>query len=222
MSHDDFAFEPTPGLPQPLPDGEWVVWRGAPDWRLLAVSALHVRKVAIYFGLLLAWTLAGGLVDGETLGAIALSALKLALLAAVALALLGLIAWLAGRSTVYTITNRRVVMRFGIALPMTVNIPFSQIQSAAMRLSRGDAGEICLALAPGQQFAYLLLWPHVRPWRLAHPMPMLRALADASTAAAHLRRALAADAGTVAAPLESTRSGTAVESFPLQPAVTMH
>ena len=43
-------------------------------------------------------------------------------------------AWASARTTVYTITNRRVVMRFGIALPMTLNLPFTLIA-----LGRGEA-----------------------------------------------------------------------------------
>ena len=27
---------------------------------------------------------------------------------------------------------------------------------------------------------HVLLWPHVRPWRYAHPQPMLRAVPDAA------------------------------------------
>ena len=48
MSEHD--FEPIRGLPGPLPEGETILWQGAPDWRVLAVQAFHVRAVAIYFG----------------------------------------------------------------------------------------------------------------------------------------------------------------------------
>lgn len=221
MSHDDYECEPVPGLPQRLPAGEHMIWQGAPDWRALAISALHVRKVVVYFGVLLAWTIAAGAVDGESTSAIASSALRLSLLAAVAVALLLLIAWLASRSTVYTITNRRVVMRFGIALPMTLNIPFGQIQSAALRQSGATTGDICLTLAPGRHFAYLLLWPHARPWHFAHPMPMLRALADVSSVAAHLRGMLASDADEVATTRAATPVRPQAEAFPLGSAVSL-
>ena len=32
----DFNFEPQPGLPAPLPQGEDLLWQGSPDARLLA------------------------------------------------------------------------------------------------------------------------------------------------------------------------------------------
>ena len=34
------------------------------------------------------------------------------------------------------------------------------------------------------------MWPHVRPWHLANPQPMLRGVADAQKVAAILARAL--------------------------------
>ena len=49
--------------------------------------------------------------------------------------------------------------------------------------------------------AWLLLWPHVRPWRMRHPEPMLRSLPDAAHVAAILAPALTAANGANAATL---------------------
>ena len=56
MSHDDFAVETVPGLPAALPAGESLLWQGKPQWRSLAIRALHARKVAIYFLILMVWS----------------------------------------------------------------------------------------------------------------------------------------------------------------------
>ena len=50
----EHEWEAAPGLPSALPKGERVVWQGAPDWKRLAIHAFHVRKVALYFALMLA------------------------------------------------------------------------------------------------------------------------------------------------------------------------
>ena len=50
----EHEWEAAPGLPSALPMGERVVWQGAPDWQRLAVHAFHVRKIALYFALMLA------------------------------------------------------------------------------------------------------------------------------------------------------------------------
>lgn len=188
----EHEFEPVPGLPAELPAGERMLWQGAPRWQSLAVQAFHVRKVAVYFALLAAFQAAAALADGESLG-VALAAPSWVLaLGLVAVSTLTLLAWLAARGTVYTVTDRRVVMRFGIALPMTVNLPFAVVESASAGRRGDGTADIALTLARGSRIGYLVNWPNVRPWHFARPQPMLRALADGERVAAQLAGALAA------------------------------
>jgi hypothetical protein len=179
----DFDFEPVKGLPEKLPVGERIVWQGAPSWRDLAVNAFHVRKVLVYFALL-------GIVQAlaqVSTGATLLAALKpfvwLIPMGIAAAAILTGIAWASARTTVYTITNRRVVMRIGIALPITLNIPFKRIDGASVRLFGNGTGDIPLTLHEGSHFAYLVLWPHAKPWDFAKPKPTLRSIPQADRVA---------------------------------------
>ena len=187
----EHEHEPVPGLPAELPAGERILWQGAPDVHALALRAFHVRKVAAYFGLLLAWRFASALVEGEGLAASLAHALWLLPLALLGLALLGGMAWHGTRTTLYTITTRRVVMRFGLALPMTINIPFAIIESAGLRGWPDGTGDLTLELGGDGRIAYLHLWPHARPWMLRRPEPMLRGLAQPQAVAALLADALA-------------------------------
>ena len=100
-------------------------------------------------------------------------------------------AWAIRRSTVYSITNRRVVISFGIALPVTFNIPFARIEAAGLRAHAGETGDITLQLLAGEKLSYFVLWPHARPWRMARAEPMLRCVPDAASASAILGAALA-------------------------------
>jgi hypothetical protein len=102
------------------------------------------------------------------------------------------LAWLNSRTTVYTITNRRVVMRFGAAIPRAINIPFAIIESAAIKPLSNAAGDVALTLKAPNKIAFLHLWPHVRPWRMASPQPTLRAIADARAVAGILASAMQA------------------------------
>ncbi|MCI1192614.1 PH domain-containing protein [Calidifontimicrobium sp. SYSU G02091] len=192
MEHD---FEPVRGLPEALPAGEHIVWQGAPRWQRLAIDALHVRKVAVYFALLLAWRVADGLAAGGGAGAALAAAAWTLPLAAVAIGLLLLIGWLMARTTVYTLTNRRIVMRVGVVLGIAFNLPLARIASAALRRHRDGSGDIMLALSGPDRIAYLHLWPHARPWFVRQPQPMLRALADVDRVARLVADALAASAG---------------------------
>lgn len=187
--------EPIPGLPDDLPEGERVLWRGAPDWKSLALHVFHVRAVAVYFAILIAWEASTGVSGGVAAGEAAVTGVLQALLGAAAIGLLSLLAWLIARSTVYTVTNERVVIRAGVALPKAVNIPFKVIGSASLKARASGNGDIPLQLTGPDRVAYLSLWPHVRPWRLNNAQPMLRGLPNAAEAAQVLAGALAEKAG---------------------------
>lgn len=187
------------GLPGPLPAGERILWQGQPGWKGLALRAFHCREVAIYFAVFAAWRAASGYADGgiET-GAI--RALALLPIAALSIGLLCLLAWATARCSVYTLTDRRVVLSIGVALTATLNLPLSAIERADLKLLGDGSGDLTLGLAPGTRVAYLTLWPHARPWRLRDPEPTLRALPDPERAAAVLAEALGAGAPARTAP----------------------
>ncbi|MDT7933293.1 MAG: photosynthetic complex putative assembly protein PuhB [Sphingomonadaceae bacterium] len=157
-----------------------ILWRGKPDARLLARSAFHTRTLSFYFAGLALLALA----VGQPVGAAVL-----AVLGTFCVGLLSLIAWGMAREADYVLTSQRLVMRIGLAVPVTVNIPLKDIGAADIHpLGRG-AGDIALTPTDGTKLAYFLLWPHARPWKLARPRPMMRALPDVATAAAALARA---------------------------------
>jgi hypothetical protein len=201
--------EPVRGLPEVLPAGEIIVWQGAPQWRRLAVEAFHVRKVALYFGLLMLWHAGAGVVDGQSWAQVANGLVPLLLSALAATGLLSLLARLSAGATLYTITNRRVVMRIGVAMSMTLNLPFKAVESACLRLGAGGVGDIALSLGEGR-IAYLHLWPHARPWRLARPQPVLRAVANAADVALRLSQVVDATVA-VSRPQAATGSAPAVD-----------
>jgi hypothetical protein len=195
---NEHDYEPIPGLPASLPDGETILWQGAPHLETFARRAMRVRVVAGYFVALSVWGIAGRLSSGMPAHGVALSTLRLGALAVAAIALLALFAWLVARTTLYTITSRRVVIRFGIALPITVQIPFGMIGAAGVHIWSDGTGDVALRLLPGQRIAYLVLWPHTRPWKLTKAQPTLRGIADAREVSTILGRALAASASQAA------------------------
>lgn len=191
----EHEFEPQPGLPEELPPGERILWQGAPDWRVLARRAFHARKLAVYFALMLA--LRGGVVwaDGGTAAEALRAALVLAPLPLLGLGLVLLLAWLSARSALYTFTDKRVVLRMGIVLTVSFNLPYRRIAGADLALVNGGHGDIALALAGDDRIAWLQLWPHARPWRIAQPQPSLRAVPDAQRVAQQLVGAWSAATG---------------------------
>jgi Bacterial PH domain len=181
-------------LPGDIPKGEKILWHGRPDWVSLARRAYRADFVAAYFVALTVWNcfsvgqdsgwIAAGVVGAKTLG-----------IAAAALALLALLAYASARTTLYVMTTRRLVLKVGIALPIFINLPFTQITSAAARLYSDGTGDIPVRLTPSQRVAYFALWPHARPFHFRDPQPALRCVVNGVDVAETVSRALREAAG---------------------------
>lgn len=167
----EYEIEPIPGLPGNLPPGEHIVWQGSPDWQTLARAVFHTRLVAIWFVIVasLAFVAGGTGLKGGLATLVA---------AVIGLGVLYMLARAGARSTIYTLTNRRVVMRFGVSLPKCINLPLAAIGAADVR-QLGN-GNVDIVLRPVQRFplGWLQMWPHVQPWKVAEPQPMLRAVPE--------------------------------------------
>lgn len=157
-------------LGTPAPD-ETVLWKGRPSLGMLARTAFHTRTLGLYMAALIVIALATGRNDA----AMVTAGLGLALIA-----LLYLLAWFSARSTLYILTDVRLIMRIGMAIETRINIPLKQIKAAHYRARGKDHGDIAFELNGERMLGHVLLWPHVRPWRYAHPQPMLRAVPDAA------------------------------------------
>jgi len=182
MSHNDFAFEPQEGLPERLPQSEIMLWQGRPSAWALFRDVYGLRWIAGYFAVVVVWRAAAGWLDGGFAHTLAMS-IPYMILGGLALAITGAMAWVAARSTVYSVTTARVVMRIGAALTVTLNLPYRQIGSAALDLRRDGTGTIAFETLGETRFSYLMLWPHLRPWRAARTQPALRCIPDAARVA---------------------------------------
>lgn len=200
--------EPVRGLPEVLPADERMIWQGSPDWRALARRAFHVPALVVYFIAVLAlragYVAANGGSSGDALRAVVV----LLPLVVFALGLLVTLAWLSAHGAVYTITDRRVVMRIGIVLTVTFNIPYKRIAAAGLARHRDGTGDIPLTLVLGDRIGWFHLWPHARPWRVARPEPMLRCLRDADEVARLLSDAWSRAVATAPVPA-ATPAGAA-------------
>jgi hypothetical protein len=157
------------------------LWQGRPQAFALAREALKINWIAGYFvalALWRGWVMGGG--EPATFIAVMLPYLAIG---AVTCAILFLIALVQARSTVYTITTARVAMRIGVALTVTLNLPFRQIGAANLAVKPNGTGTIALQTLGDTRISYLVCWPHVRPWHINRTQPALRAIPDAARVA---------------------------------------
>lgn len=176
-------------LPEPLPEGEHVLWQGSPAWLPYSRRVFQLFKIALYFMAVIAWVAVSAYRGAGEWAAVAQSmswALPPVLGVVGVLALIG---WLYARTTVFTITSKRVIIQSGLALPAAINLPFSKISKADMKTFSDGTGDIELTMT-GPRLLYSMIWPNVRQLRLNRPTPVLRALDQPETVASVLGKAL--------------------------------
>lgn len=176
----EYDHEPVRGLPGVLPEDEQILWQSAPDWTHMALTALHIRLAVAYFAAIAIYLAT----HGDTGSALAVSLLGMCVAG-----LFTLFAWGVGRTTVYTLTNKRLVLRIGVALNKCINLPLSEIQSANLKMLASGHGNIVLDLKGAPRLGYIMLWPHARSLRFIRPQPVLRAIPDAQAVATLLFKA---------------------------------
>ena len=183
----EIEFEAIPGVAGELPPGEHILWQGRPQWKSMARETFKVRWIASYFAVFATARFLMAMQQGLP-GALQL--MTVAGLASGCLGLLCVFAWANARSTVYIITNRRVVMRIGVALPVTWNLPFKRITGADLSVRSEFDGDIALQLKAPDRIAWLQLWPHVQPWNFVRARPSMRNLAEPNRVAMLLAEAV--------------------------------
>ncbi len=213
----EHEFEPQYGLPERLPADERILWQGSPDAKTLAVSAFHMRKLAVYFVLLTLACAWPAFETGAEPWAMLLAVKWIAPLTVVALVSVWLLALMTARTTVYTLTNKRVVMRLGIVLTVTFNLPLKRMSAADVRDIPGGFGDISLALTGEDRIAWIHLWPSVRPWRIKKTEPTLRAVPDARAVAVQLRDAWSQATGLSAVAVAPVAAGRDTRAFQVSP-----
>jgi hypothetical protein len=167
----------------------------------------------MYFLALILWRIGVGIFYGQSVSVVAISCAFLFVLGALGVGILCLLAYASARSAVYSITSKRILLRHGIAVPLTLNLPFKVIQSADLKVFPDSSGEIAIRTFDDQRVGYMITWPYVRTGRITRTQPSLRALPDAARVAATLASALAASIA---------RTGTFVDTVPrdtVQPAL---
>lgn len=186
------------GVNEPLPGGERVLWEGSPEPRALARHLLFVRPLAAYFAVMVGWWVVANRAEAGTVTFWGTLAMQLTLVGLVLGGAVAVARWIA-RSTTYAITDRRLVLRLGLVFPLTINVPLRYIQGAQARVFGDRSGQIAVQLGTKERLAWIVLFPHVRPWRFGRPEPLLRGLSDPGKVGEILRDAVLAvpaDAGS--------------------------
>jgi hypothetical protein len=175
-----------------LAPGELVVWQGRPTLNGIVRDIFHIKAAGLYVAALLALDAYQAWAKNIPVGKALYNTVPLVLGLALATAIFAALAYLTYRTTHYTVTSRRVIMKFGMALPVTLSLPYGQIVGAAVEVDGDHTGKIALLLKADNRLPYLKLYPFARAWRLTRPEPMLRGVPQVAMVASLLTRAIQA------------------------------
>ncbi|MEM7527470.1 MAG: photosynthetic complex putative assembly protein PuhB [Pseudomonadota bacterium] len=185
---------PCGASPRCSPKASRCCGKARPSWKALALRGVATKFVMGWLAIIVAWKISALIGGTLTLVEAARLLLMQLCLAAVAVGIFAGIAYATAEQTIYTITNRRVVLRFGLMMDLSVNLPFTQIGKLDLRRHRDGTGDLVLGLQGDLQgLSIIHIWPNSLPWHWFSPTPMLRALPEPDHAGQILADALKAD-----------------------------
>ena len=173
------------GFSEKLPQGEQLLWQGQPEKRALAARAMYLKYIAFYLVALIAARTGYLILDGEPVATWSGMLVWQVLASAFVMLLIVGLAAVYSRTTRYSLTNERLIIKTGAAITIHINLPLQQIIAADLREYSDDTGDITLQVSRAEKLYWLLLWPNVRSWWIRPLRPVLRGLKDAQ-AVAHL------------------------------------
>lgn len=197
----EYELEDQYGLPEKLPKNESILWQGSPNMWKVAKNIFYLRLIVGYFACLIVYRIYDCISLGQTMPSVLMAGLWMLALSVACVGMVVYLAYLTASTTVYTITNRRVVMRIGIALTKTFNLPYKAITAADVHQDSDGHGDIPLKITLDTKIAYVHLWPHTRPRVYNHPQPMLRCIADVAAVSTLLTNAWCAENNARAQPV---------------------
>ena len=205
------------GVPHALPEGEHILWQGAPEAGAIATHVFHWRLFAAYFAAMMAIWVSTTELPFSSPAFQAGLAIR-AGLSALVIAIVFVLSRVVAKTSWYAITSQRVVLRLGMVFEMSINIPFTILDSAGVGMFKDGTGQVVLTLTKPNRLAYIALWPHCRVFSINQPQPVLRGLRDAERIGTLLAQAVA-DASEQAAtvPPASGRTLTSESHMTPQP-----
>lgn len=217
---DDGPDEAVPGLPAPLPEDETILWQGRADGKTLAVHAFHIRTVTLYLAIVVLVRAAFAVSSEAPMDEVLQNAGAVAFLAGTAAAILGTLGWAMARRSLFTITNKRVVIRHGVAFRKYINLPFKEIAAVDLRSHPSGYGDLALRTSPQNTVPYLHLWPFARPLRINRTVPLIRSIKNAADVASILVAAIRETASGPVRVEETTKKASLSEGM-MRPEVSL-
>tara|TARA_A100001011_G_C14085987_1_gene746521 strand:+ start:112 stop:738 length:627 start_codon:yes stop_codon:yes gene_type:complete len=169
-----------------VPKEEKIYWTGRPEWRSLAYQSFGLKYLIVYFFICGLYALTS-LENSFDFRLVLLNFFPFAVSGSFAGIILAIIAYFEATHTFYVLTERRIVLKSGVALVFILNAPFKKIISIDRQSLAGGRGNIAFSTESTKRIPYISCWPSVKPWSFMSPIPSFRSIKDVNKVESLLR-----------------------------------
>ena len=161
-----------------IPPEEKVLWSGRPEWKALAYHSFGLKYLVFYLIFAALYCLAE--LDGAIVFGLLLTKFLPYCFSGIlaGLVLTGL-AYFQALNTAYVVTEKRIVIRSGVALVFLLNAPFKKISSIDKQILKNSLGNFSFTTNSKRRIPFLSCWPSVKPWSFIEPKPAFKCIANA-------------------------------------------
>jgi len=193
-------FEVHKNILDAIPEGESILWKGKPSFWGFSWYFFGLKLLAFYL-IILSVVFAARLTVTDFFTAFVVDFLPFLLSGILTSCILMALAKIQSQSSVYIITENRVIIKSGAALSFLISMPFKKIKAVNLQKRKGSLGTISFELNSGKRVPYISCWPSVRPWRFKKTEPAFSCIENVDEVATILRKSVMAGRVNLQAPV---------------------
>ena len=193
-----------------IPEGESILWKGKPSFWGFSWYFFGLKLLAFYL-IILSVVFAARLTVTDFFTAFVVDFLPFLLSGILTSFILMALAKIQSQSSVYIITENRVIIKSGAALSFLISMPFKKIKAVNLQKRKGSLGTISFELNSGKRVPYISCWPSVRPWRFKKTEPAFSCIENVDEVATILRKSVMAGRVSLQAPTINSEFKSQIE-----------
>ena len=180
-------FEAPNNILDAIPNGESILWKGRPSLWGFSWNLFGLKWITLYLGILSIVSVARFFAS-DFYTAFYVDFLPFFLSGIFASIILIGLAATQTYSTVYIITENRVIIKTGAALSFLISMPFKKIKEVNLQKRGASIGTISFELLSEKRVPYISCWPSVRPWKFKRTQPAFSCIGSVDEVATILRK----------------------------------
>ena len=180
-------FEAPNNILDAIPNGESILWKGRPSLWGFSWNLFGLKWITLYLGILSVVSVARFFAS-DFYTAFYVDFLPFFLSGIFASIILIGLAATQTYSTVYIITENRVIIKTGAALSFLISMPFKKIKEVNLQKRGASIGTISFELLSEKRVPYISCWPSVRPWKFKRTQPAFSCIGSVDEVATILRK----------------------------------